>query len=497
MSQRIAHIWFPYLVTDRVVRRQPALKNLPFVLAIQESNRRVIKALNLPAQDCGIYTNMVLADALAILPELKVMDYDPEQAPKLLNALAEWCIRYTPIVAVDLPDGLFLDVSGCCHLWGGENEYLHNINQRLSGFGYTVKVAIADTPGAAWALSHFANCQLAEPDQQAKILASLPAAALRLEAPIVERLQKLGLLNIGSFMHMPRTALFRRFGQILLKRLDQALGAEMELLEPVKPPVPYHERLPCPEPIKTAIGIEIALKNLLETLCLRLLHESKGLRECQLIGLRLDGQMQKISIGTNRPSRNVTHLFKLFENKIQNIEPDLGIELFILEAPVVEELNGSQDVMWQAGRASEAAIAELLDRFACKPGTLAIHRYLPAEHYWPERSIKETASLTEQSLTSWRNDLLRPPHLLLHPEAIEVSVLMPDYPPLLFIHKNILHTVKKADGPERIEQEWWLREGLYRDYYCVEDQQGARYWLFRLGHYDSGDVKWFLHGFFS
>lgn len=496
MKQRIVHIWFPHLVTDWMARRQPELKNIPFAMTMQEKNRRVIKAVNAAAQSGGVFVNMVLADGRAMLPELEVMDYDPERPTKLLNSLAEWCIRYSPTVALDLPDGLFLDASGCTHLWGGEKEYLQDIQKRLNGFDYTVQFAMADTPGAAWALSHFSNTDLVEPDQQVPALAPLPASALRLEMSVTDRLEKLGLHTIGSFMRMPRTALFRRFGASLLKRLDQATGAEMEFLEPVRPPVPHQERLPCPEPIKTAVGIEIALKNLLETLCLRLLRESKGLRQCVFIGLRLDGQVEKINVGTNRPSRNVQHLFKLFESKIQSMEPDLGIELFILEAPVVEDLSGSQDALWQSSGTEGASIAELLDRFAGKPQTLAIHRYLPAEHYWPERSVKEAGSLTESAALAWRHDLLRPPHLLLHPELIEVSVLMPDYPPLLFIYKGELHTVKKADGPERIEQEWWLQSGLYRDYYCVEDQHGARYWLFRLGDYDSGDVKWFLHGFF-
>jgi protein ImuB len=432
-----------------------------------------------------------------LLPDLELLTYDPKQAPLLLNALAEWCMRYTPVVAVDASDGLFLDASGCTHLWGGEKEYLDDIYKRISGFGYTIHIAMADTAGAAWALSHFGNTHLALPEQQAQVLESLPSAALRIEDVTQKRLEKLGLYTIGSFMRMPRSALFRRFGQNLLKRLDQALGSELEFLEPVRPLAAYQERLPCMEPIRTAAGIEVALKNLLDTLCARLLRENKGLRQCEFIGLRMDSNVQKISVGTNRPSRNANHLFKLFEHKIQTIEPDLGIELFILEAPVVEDLTSSQDALWQVSAASEAAVAELLDRLAGKTGTASIHRYLPAEHYWPEHSMKEAESLAEPAITPWRNDLLRPSHLLAQPERIEVSVLLPDYPPLLFIYKGIRHTVKKADGPERIEQEWWLQQGLYRDYYCVEDEYGARYWLFRLGEYDRDDVKWFLHGFFA
>jgi protein ImuB len=495
---RIVAIVFPQLMTDWILRRQPALKEIPFALAIADRGRRVVKAVNILAQEKGVFAEMVVADCKAILPELEVLDYDPEQPTILLMALAEWCIRYAPIVAVDLPNGLLLDVSGCTHLWGSEEAYLKTIHTRFKKIGYNTQLAISDTIGCSWAVCRFGKTiTMVPPGKQVAALSSLPPAALRLENGIVERLTKLGLLTIEHFRSMPRAALRRRFGAGILLRLDQAMGTALEMLEPVKPILPYEERLPSMEPIQTATGIEIALKNLLETLCERLSLESKGLRACIFICHRLDGTCQRIEVGTNRPSRNTKHLFKLFELKIQTIEPDLGIELFVLQAPVVEELQNTQDALWAINSANEAAIAELLDRVAGKTGADSIRRYLPAEHYWPERSVKITSSLTEKKSTEWRTDLPRPLHVLAKPEPIEVSVPIPDYPPLLFNYKGTLHTVKKADGPERIEQEWWTDKSEYRDYYCLEDEQGGRYWVFRLGDYLRGDPKWFIHGFFA
>lgn len=495
---RIVAIVFPQLMTDWILRRQPTLQDVPFALAITDRGRRVVKAVNPLAQAKGVYENMVVADCKAILPELQVLDYDSEQPEKILTALAEWCVRYTPLVAVDLPNGLLLDCSGCTHLWGGEEAYLTIIQERFKKGGYNIQLAVSDTLGCSWAVCRFGkSVSIVPPTQQAVALASLPAAALRLGEVLVERLTKLGLQTISSFSTMPRTALRRRFGVILLQRLDQAMGNELEMLVPVKPIAPYEERLPSMEPILTATGIEIALKNLLETLCQRLSLESKGFRSCTFTCYRLDGSSQQIDIGTNHPSRNTTHLFKLFELKIQYIAPDLGIELFILQATVVEELQSSQDALWAMNSEREAAIAELLDRIAGKTGAASIHRYLPAEQYWPERSFKATTSLTEKATSEWRSDLPRPLHLLPKPERIEVSVPIPDYPPLLFIYKKILHTVKKADGPERIEQEWWMDKSKYRDYYCLEDEQGGRYWVFRLGDYRTADPQWFIHGFFA
>ena len=191
------------------------------------------------------------------------------------------------------------------------------------------------------------------------------------------------------------------------------------------------------------------------------------------------------------------HLFKLFEIKLSTIEPALGIELFVLEAPKVEDHFPLQEKLWEgSGGLEDERLSELLDRLSSKTGVQAT-RYLPDEHYWPERSLKPASSLIEKLTTEWRKDKLRPLQLLAIPERIEVTAPIPDYPPMLFQHKGKLHRIIKADGPERIEQEWWLQQGQHRDYYRVEDESGNRYWLFRLGHYDDKKFQWFIHGFFA
>ena len=188
---------------------------------------------------------------------------------------------------------------------------------------------------------------------------------------------------------MPRAALRRRFGPAFLQRLDQAVGLKKNNIVPVLPLEPYQERLPCLEPIVTATGIEIALQRLLETICAIACSRKKKdfVLHC-FKGYRVDGKIEQIDIGTNRPSHNVRHLFKLFEIKIQTIEPALGIELFILEAPEVEELSPQQEKLWEGTCGlDDTAFSELMDRIAGKIGATVIHRYVPDEHYWPERSV--------------------------------------------------------------------------------------------------------------
>jgi protein ImuB len=501
MSKRFMSIWFRHLITDWLAVRRPELRHGPVIVTAKEGNRVIITATNIPAESQGISIGMAAADAKAIIARLQIVEDVPGLAGRILDAIGKWCIRYTPVVAADMPDGLVLDISGCAHLWGGEQDYLKDITGKLNSRGYDVKAAIADTIGLAWAIARFGRERpIVEPGRRTSALMPLPPAALRLDTITLQRLKKVGFYRVESFMRIKRPALRRRFGQGLLQRLDQALGHENEVIIPLQPIAPYEERLPCLEPIRTAAGIEIALEKLLEMLCKRLQQEGKGIRTAILKCYRVDSQVVQTEIGTSRASRNVRHLFKLFELKIPSIEPALGIELFVLEAPKVEDISPDQESLWMIDDCGleDVSLAELLDRIAGKVGPGTIHRYLPQEHYWPERSIKPSTSLTDKPVTNWRTDRPRPTHLLARPEAIEVTVPVPDYPPMLFIYKKKLHQIKKADGPERIEREWWLEAGELRDYYTVEDEEGRRYWLFRSGHY-SGErsAQWFIHGFFA
>ncbi|MDQ3279418.1 MAG: DNA polymerase Y family protein [Bacteroidota bacterium] len=499
MGKRYVSIWFRYLATDWFSLRQPTLKEIPFVLTEMAHGRQVIKAANTLAEAKGVFTGTVLADARAVLPSLQAFDYKRGLTEQLLQRIAEWCIRFTPVAAPDEPEGVVLDATGCAHLWGSEAAYLGDISKRFNAKGYQIRIAMADSIGAAWAVARYAAVSgVVEEGKQGEALLTLPPAALRLDTATTERLHKLGLSQVKNFIAMPQTALRRRFGVTMLKRLHQALGDEEEGINPVYPLVPYQERLPCFEPILRIEGINIALQHLLAGLCQRLLKEGKGLRAAYFRCYRADGGAQGIEIGTSRPSANAEHLFRLFELKLSTLEPKGGIDLFVLEATRVEDALPLQETLWKAKSGlADPALAELVDRLANKLGADAVQRYLPAERWWPEQSVKKTSSLQELPDTAWRADSPRPLQLLSVPERIDVTAPIPDYPPMNFRYKGKLHKVVRADGPERIEQEWWVQEGEHRDYYCVEDEEGCRYWLFRLGHYTAEKKSsWYLHGFF-
>lgn len=500
MGKRFVSIWFRYLHTDWFALKQPQLHQLPFVLVTPSHGRMVITAANAMAEMQGVFQGMVVADARAIISSLQVMPDKPGLAQTLLTKLAEWCTLFTPHTVVDHPNGLIFDASGCAHLWGSDDVYLQNIKNKLTARGYSVQLAMADTIGAAWACARFGKQHpVIESGKQTAAILSLPPASLRLPQEIIDRLLQLGLRKVADIISIPASALRRRFGTFIIQRLQQATGEIEEFTEPVIPVLPFQDRLPCLEPIVTLTGIEIALKQLLASICNRLYKEQKGLRTAVFRCIRTDGKMIQLGIGTNGPSANAQHLFKLFELKLDTLEPEPGIELFILEVSRIEVHISRQEKLWESPATwNDPRITELVDHVSGKIGNAQIQRFLPAAHYWPERSFLPAKNWQEQPVIPWRTDRPRPIYLLPVPEKIEVSAPIPDYPPMLFRYRNSLHTIKKADGPERIEQEWWLQEGEHRDYYYVEDEKGQRYWLFRSGHY-TGDKshQWFIHGFFA
>lgn len=498
MKSRYAAIWFRNLLTDQRAVRMPELKDTAFVLAAPSRGRMVITASSVQAEKKGILPGMVLADARAVFPGLTVLEDKPGLAVKLLCGIGQWALRFTPIVAVDGPDGLLLDITGCAHLWGSEKLYLADINHRLNEKGYHVRCAIADTPAAAWANSRYGRLKaIIEPEGQALAIFVMPPAALRIDPPVIEKLEKLGFYQLANLIDMPRSVLRRRFGPQLLLRLDQTLGLAPEPITAIEPDEPYIETLPCLEAIRSGPGIEMAIQKLLEAICQRLSKESRGLRKAVLTAHRMDGSRQQIHIGTHGASCSIQHLLKLFALQVPKLRPDLGFELFELEALMLEDTVQDTKVLFaQSASGDSAEIAELLDTITAKTGQGSVSRYLPDEHYWPERSVKVAGSLQQMPVFKWPTERPRPISLLTTPEKIHVTAPVPDYPPMLFRYLGVIHNVIKADGPERIEQEWWIQAGLHRDYYIIEDHQGARYWIFRLGHYGKDLPDWFLHGFF-
>ncbi len=464
----------------------------------------MISAVTEAAAASGARIGARLTDARALEPGLIAIPADPAGDAALIQRLARWAARWSPLVEVDGGDGLRLDVTGVAHLFGGEAALAEDVRTRFAALGLSSRVAIAPTPGAAWALARFGGGICGK--DIAAALAPLPVAALRLSAQATRTLERLGLKTIGALAGVPRRALARRFREAdnPLDALDRALGRKPEPLVAT----------PCEQPPRSVVRLEEpathpeasaqALERLIPDLVAQLERRRLGARRLALTGFRVDGSTAVASVATSIPSREPKHLGRLLADKTAALDPEFGFDAFALEAEWTESLGGAQESLVEEP-GGERDIARLVDRLSVKLGSERVRRPVQRESHLPERASGWVSALDDRpspqpSPACGRGG--RPQRLLDRPEAIAVIYATPEGVPRRFVWRRSVHDIARVEGPERIAPEWWRApsKARLRDYYRVEDSAGRRFWIYReglAGDGRGGAPAWYLHGLFG
>lgn len=501
-----------------MARARPAAVPADKPLALVESGAHGIRltAVNRPAAALGLNVGQALTDARAMHPALLTQGAEPGRDRTALLRLARWCGRYGPNRNADGEDGLWIDVTGVAHLFGGESELLADLVSRLSRFGLTARVGLADTLGAAHALARFApSPALAGVGRAEGALAALPVDALRLAPETILLLQRLGLRRIGALYRLPRAALQRRFRTIkgaeaVLARLDQALGVRAEPRRPlVEPPALYVQRA-WPEPLISAEQLEAETSKLTEELCTQLAARGLGARRLCLSLYRADGSIAEVRAGLSAPSWAPEHMRALIVEKLAALDAGFGIDAMVLAAVQAEAPDAGQaSLATRLQGAARADASELIDRLSNRLGAERIVRLEACASHLPERAETPRAALGARrpARTAWPPQPpgpARPALLLPQPEPIRVVAEVPEGPPASFVWRRVERRIVRAEGPQRIAPEWWDelagRKSGTRDYYRIEDEGGAGYWVYREGLYGRGEEvlpRWFLHGLYG
>ncbi|MCD9007495.1 DNA polymerase Y family protein [Luteimonas sp. XNQY3] len=505
---RVISVFLPTWPTDRLRRvagdaAPPA--ETPLVMAGRDKNRRVVTAADAAAQAAGLRGGMPLTKAQVLVPGLVVENADEQADAESLERLALWVLeRFSPIVAVDLPDGLVIESTGADHLHGGEAAMLDALLGRLVMSGVSARAAIADTRGAAHALARYAAAPtfIAPTGHEPNVIEPLPLEALRLPTSVTTGLRTLGFSTIGDIVRQPRAPLALRFGPELGRRLNQAFGEIAEPIEPLRPAELIEMRRPFAEPIGAAETIARHIGKLVPPLCAELERRGLGARRLDLLCHRVDNRIEAVRVGMATPVRDVTRLTRLLCDKIETIAPGFGIELMTLTATIAEPLKERQS----AHSLLEDAlpdISDLIDVLANRVGERAIYRFAPVASDVPERSVCRIPALAPETGAGWPDHWPRPTRLLPRAEPIETMALLPDHPPVWIVWRGIRRRVLRADGPERVFGEWWRADAeliAVRDYFRIEDDAGERFWIYRAGdgeNAETGSHRWFLHGIFG
>ena len=522
--KRVAFIWLPALAIERWAKGSDLPPEEPVVLTVEGIHGLIIHAVTRAAAERGARPGARLTDARALDPALITIPADPAGDAALVQRLAIWASRWSPLVEVD-GDGLRLDVSGVAHLFSGEDRLVRDIQRRFARIGLTVRVAIAPTAAAAWALAHHAPSLCDYDDLEAK-LAPLPASALRLDPESVRTLERLGLKTIGALTAVPRLALARRFrgAEDVVDALDRAFGKKPEPLTAVPSDPPPRALLKLEEPATHPEAPAQALERLIPALVGELEQRRLGARRLSLSGYRVDGSVAMASVATAIPSREPQHLQRLLADKTAALNPAFGFDAFALTADWTEDLGAAQDSLVEEP-SGERELARLVDRLTVKLGPRAVRRPQAAESHLPERASGwrpaifpspsgEGSSRCKRAGVGDRSKphpsipspegegKQRPQRLLDRPEAIDVIYATPEGMPRRFMWRRAAHDIALVEGPERIAPEWWRQPSStrLRDYYRIEDANGRRYWIYRdglIGDGRGGAPNWFIHGLFG
>jgi protein ImuB len=523
-TRRILSLWLPRLPTDRIRRRArsngDALDDSnPCIVVAKQNNALQITALNDAAAKLGLEIGLPLANTRAVCPDIQVVDADPAADSATLAHIADWCDRFTPLVALDAPHGLFLDITGCAHLFGGEAALMEMLCSALKVQGFLSSAAIAGTAVCARTLSHYSHGRIVADGAEVAAVRPLPVFTLGADDAITRGLRRAGLTTIGDVAARARHEITARFGADFTSLLEQALGHSDAPISPRKPLPDYIVEQRFPEPVATDGVIAATLGHLARTLVSVMDRQGKGARRLEASFFRTDGAVRTITVETGLPVTRGEVVDRLFRERLDAIadplDPGFGFDLIRLAA-------GRTEIVVQQQRDLDVHVhdndelAALIDRIAARLGSRRVVVHLPVDSHIPERAMEIAPAqhhLAAATQAMWPERIaseppLRPLRLFDRPEPIKVSAAeFPDKPPKEFTWRRVLHTVVHAEGPERVAMEWWRSHARMptRDYFRIEDESGQRFWLFRDGLY--GEIRdadgesvaptWFMHGLFA
>jgi protein ImuB len=517
-SRRYLAVWLKRLATDRIANRSSAPADA-LVIAGPVRGALRLTAVNDAAAALRLKIGMPLADARAMYPAIAVADTDEAADRRLLEAIADWCDRYTPLVGLDPPDGLVLDVTGCAHLFGGEAALCRDLPHRLAAQGYQARVAVAATVGCAWAVARYSDL-LPPPErerfthevrrmevksgEERDALSPLPLAALRLAPDVIEALGQVGLKRIADAIDRPRAPLAARFGQAFVRRIDQALGREDEPIAPRLPVPAAMAEQRFADPIAREEDVLGTIERLAGRLGQMLERRGEGARRLQAALFRTDGKVFRIEVGTAEPLREAGRIRRLFTDRLNVIgdeyDPGFGFDVVRLAALTTEHCAPVQTGL--AAPDHTAELAHLIDRLGARFGLRRVARLVPQDTHIPEFAVMAMAAgslpsplwggstaVAQRRRAGWGSEFLdaavstrhppplpspsrgegardralgldtlaptRPIRLFEHPEPITAIAEVPDHAPGRFRWRGIWHEVVRAEGPERIAMEWW------------------------------------------
>lgn len=469
------------------------------LLVETEAQHQVVAHTCTRALAAGVVPGMRLSAARAAIAaaDLVIEPHDRHRTRRALRALAIWCHRLSPLVAEEDGEGICLDITGCTHLFGGEERMIERTRSALDRLGFSARIAVAPTFAAARALARHGapDSVILRLQEIGEAVDPLPIAALGVDEATVAGLAEVNVRQIGALLRLPRPAVAARFGDEVLGALDRLLGRAPEFIEPIRPAEPTRVERVFEGPCGDLETIGAACRSLLERLCALLAAQGRGMVEWRIVLARSDLEPLAIFIRHCVPRRDASHLWGLLAPRLERAHLGFGVEGVAIMAVRTRPVRHCQGRWWEdpsreEGRSSPAEA--LIDTLVNRLGPEAVLRAELRESHVPERA-SVMRSVLDSPAASWQAAMRggdRPTRLLAALAMARVIALTPDGPISRVEWSGGSHRITACVGPERIKGEWWSGQRLLRDYFKVQDEHGQWLWVCR----DHVLGAWLVHG---
>lgn len=495
--QRVMSIWFPQLSLDRRARMSDPRIDGPFAIVSEVKNALRLTHLSPAATAAGLTAGQSLPDARAICPALLTEKSDPAREGLLLRALWRWSDKLSPWAALDAPDGLLLDVTGCAHLFGGEAEMAAFASSQLEEVNITSRMGVADSKRTAWALARFSvetAAIIAPRGGSREALEALPLASLNIDYQTLLDLRRTGLKTVGDLYGRKTSELARRFGLDLTQRLSHALGHAPDPVSPQAADPVYAARMTLPDPIGFLSDLNNVLEKLCGSVCGRLEKDQKGARRFNLTVRCMDTGNHDLSVGFARPCFRPGAVLQQFTRPLEALKIEYGADWFRLTAAHVEPLQPRQLIMGEAHKRAEEDFDQMLSTLGNRLGFDRVRRFIPQDSHVPEQEFASVEAVLSDVKDWPKNVRERPFRLFVRPERLRS--LQPGRPPKIFEWRRAKYEIGGVKGPERLTPDWWQNtDNRMRDYWITQTECGQKLWLMT---YPGGyPPEWFVAGRFT
>lgn len=493
-------IWFPDLPLDLRTRMGDGRVEDCFAIIREIKNAWRLTHISPTALDAGLHAGISLSDARAIAPHLLTEPANPEREDALLRALWRWSDQLSPWAALDAPDGLYLDITGCAQLFGGEKAMAEHAQNALCDLHMCARIAVCDTRRGAWGLARFSGLQqvIAPIGGTREALQLLPLAALGVKRQTERDLRRVGLKTIGDLYPFKTSELARRFGLELTERLSHALGHSPDPVSPQAADKTYSARMTLPEPIGFKDDIQEVVTRLARSICDKLREAQVGARHFDLIVRCVDRGDKVISVGFARPCFEGGAIWQQLARPLDELHLEFGADWFRLKAANIEPVKARQMIIGDEDARREDDLARAISTLGNRLGFDRILRLTPQQSHTPEREFARKQAISA-SENGWANSeifktTIRPERIFIRPEKL--FTLEAGRPPKRFEWRKDVYATASATGPERVMPEWWVKgDRRTRDYWTAQTDTGARLWL--LTYPASDPPEWYVAGRFA